>query len=499
MSRTAPSPPAARTRPTLWVEVVLTLALITLATILLNAGVFWLLSARGELERHTELTLATARAIRAQLEAPVTDREKAWRRALLGFRRGRIAISALWVTDRDGRPVLEVVGEAPAEPDIGLRAALYGREEHVRMAGSRLSGRIVEVTEPLMIGGAVSGAVRVAMPWEGVGPARSGLGYVLLYTLFSGTVISVFGYALLRRRLVAPIQRIRAGTARIAAGEFGYTVELDAARELEELTRALNVLSGSLAEYRQQTAEQVESLERANQELRQVQEELIRSEKLASVGRLAAGIAHEVGNPLAAVLGYTELLAEGVGDGALERDLLLRTRREVERIHRIIRELLDYARPGTGAAEPVALPALLEEAVHTVRPQPGFREVEVVVEAEVGLPRVRAEADKLHQVFVNLLLNAADAVAGPGRITLDARAEDDEVVVRCRDSGPGFNDADLPKVFEPFFTTKEPGQGTGLGLATCQRIIEGMGGWIRASNHPEGGAVLTLGLPAEQA
>lgn len=473
----------------------LALTLITLATILLNAGVFWLLTAQGELERHKELTIATARALRAQLEAPHPDQRDGWMRALDGFEHARIDVSALWITDEAGRLLVSAAGGPPSEPDGGLSAALQEQREHVELAGSALAGRVVVVTEPLIVNQQVAGAVRVALPWRGVGSVRSGLGFVLGYTLFSGLVIGIFGYILFRRRLIAPIRSLRTATRRIAEGELGYQVRIDASRELLELCDSLNAMSRSLDSYRARTAEQLRNLEAANAELRQVQDELIRSEKLASVGRISAGIAHEVGNPLAAVLGYFELLGQGTEMPEMERDLLARAQRELERIHRIIRELLDYARPGHGEPCPTALGPVLTEAVKVVAPMPAMRGVQVTVALAEGLAPVMAEADKLHQVFVNLLINAADAIGGTGAVSFTLREQGELLVLECRDSGPGFRTDDLPKVFEPFYTTKEPGRGTGLGLATCQRIVERYGGWIRASNHPEGGALITIGLP----
>lgn len=471
------------------------LTLITLATILLNAGVFWLLTAQGELERHKELTVATARALRFQLEAPHPDQLVGWKRALDGFQQARIDVTALRIVDAEGRPVEGGFGEPSTGLDADLSEALSEQEERVTMEGSALAGRVVVVTEPLVVDGSLAGAMRLALPWRGVGSIRSGLGFVLLYTLISGLFIGLFGYILFRRRLIAPIRSLRTATRRIADGELGYQVRVDASLELLELCESLNAMSRSLESYRQRTAEQVENLEAANAELRQVQEELIRSEKLASVGRISAGIAHEVGNPLAAVLGYFELLGQGVDLPEMERDLLNRAQRELERIHRIIRELLDYARPGHSEPCPTALGPVVIEAVKVVTPMPAMRGVRVSVDVPAGLPPVMAEADKLHQVIVNLMINAADAIGGVGTVRFGASVQGELLVLECRDSGPGFRAEDLPKVFEPFYTTKEPGRGTGLGLATCQRIVERYGGWIRAANHPEGGALITIGLP----
>ena len=122
----------------------------------------------------------------------------------------------------------------------------------------------------------------------------------------------------------------------------------------------------------------------------------------------------------------------------------------------------------------------------------------VHVEPAGELPRVIVEPGKVQQVLVNLLLNAAHALEGEGTVRLWAASRGDEVLLGCWDEGPGFPVEDLGKVFDPFFTTKAPGEGTGLGLATSQRIVEGLGGWMRAANHPEGGAEVTFTLPVQR-
>lgn len=477
-------------RPGLWAEIALALALLSLATILLNAALFWLLGNRLELERRTDLALSSGRSLRAQLES--ADPEH-WKRIVRAYGEGGLELSELYVVDEAMKEQAVVAGAPPSVPDASLREALYMKGESFEVQGPWFGQRSVVVTEPLVVGGRVHGALRLGVALPGGGPVSPGLGFVLGFTVLSATMVALFGYALFRRRLIQPVTELQDATQRIAGGDFGYTTELDAASELQELSGALNVLSVSLDSYRQRTAEQVKSLEQANVELQKVQEELIRSEKLASVGRLAAGIAHEVGNPLAAVLGYLEVLDQGV-EPELERELLGRARIEVDRIHIIIRQLLDYARPGEGQRDLVSARAMLEEAVATVRPQPAFKELTLSVDADPELPLIRVDGDKLHQVFVNLLLNAADAVGGEGRVMLSAAVEGGELCIRCEDSGGGIAAEDLSKVFEPFFTTKEPGAGTGLGLAMCLRIVEGEGGWIRAENVP-GGARVTLGLP----
>lgn len=488
-------------RPGLWVEIALTLALITLATILLNAGIFWLILQEAEEARRTELALSLSGALTAQLEVEATGEEPAegYRRILSAYKASELAVDELYVVDRQRRLLAGLVQEPAATGDRGLRAALESRTQFTEVQGSVWGDRAVVITSPIAPRGEAVGALRVRMPL--VSPSIPGgpWGFVLAYTGLSGLVIALFGFALFRRRLLGPIRDIQEGTMRIAGGEFGHLVQTDASRELLELTSALNTMSASLKAYRERTLQQVADLEAANEELRQAQEALVRSEKLAGVGRLAAGLAHEVGNPLSAVLGYVELLGQDLDDPATEADLVERSQRELARIHRIIRQLLDYARVGTGEAEDVDVSAALAQAAETVRAQPGLRHRTLVVEAEEGLPPVHMERDKLHQVLVNLLVNAAHAMGEgeAGRVRLVARGTPaGNVEIRCEDEGPGFSEVALDRALEPFFTTKDVGQGTGLGLATCLQVVEQAGGTLVLGNREEGGACVRIRLPS---
>jgi C4-dicarboxylate-specific signal transduction histidine kinase len=259
----------------------------------------------------------------------------------------------------------------------------------------------------------------------------------------------------------------------------------------------------ALARERARLAEKVSDLEQANAELVRARESLFRAEQLATLGRLASGVAHEIGNPLGAITGYVELARarlRAAPNPAVD-DLVVRIGSEAERIDSIVRELLDFARPAPLALHAVDLGAALDAAVRLAEVQGRFKGIEVEVERPSAL-RVRADERRLSQVLLNLLLNAADAMGGRGRVTLAARPlvrdrrEVVEVVVR--DTGPGIAPEHLPLLFEPFFTTKPPGQGTGLGLAVCHGIVASFGGSISAANAPGGGAVFTLELPRDQ-
>jgi two-component system, NtrC family, sensor kinase len=265
------------------------------------------------------------------------------------------------------------------------------------------------------------------------------------------------------------------------------------------LAVSFNRMAGELRKQKSALEERLSELERATSELRATRDQLVRSEKLASVGRLSAGIAHEIGNPLAAISGLVEILQMGGLSAAEHDEFLGRIRGETDRIHRIIRELLDYsrARPSQpAAAEPTNLAEVIEEAVKLVAPQKDLRQVTIERRVHDEAPIVRAPHDELTQVVLNLLLNAADAVAGDGTILLDLTRKGARIVLAVSDTGPGIPEALLAKIFDPFFTTKPPGKGTGLGLAVCLSLVERFGGKITAENGPSGGARFTVSLPA---
>jgi signal transduction histidine kinase len=240
-------------------------------------------------------------------------------------------------------------------------------------------------------------------------------------------------------------------------------------------------LAQRLRDERGRTRSQIEALETANQKLREAREDLARSERLASVGRLAAGVAHEVGNPVSALIGYAALMRERIAQGKDVVGYTERIEREASRIDRILRDLLDLARP------PAALQAVdLGRAVAAARGAVAPQHAKVAFETSLppDLPPVRGDEHYLSQVFVNLMTNAARA--GASRVRVSARVVDGGVRVEVEDDGKGIPAEVLPRLFEPFFTTAAPGEGSGLGLALCHATMERFGGSIAARNR--GGA-----------
>ncbi len=214
--------------------------------------------------------------------------------------------------------------------------------------------------------------------------------------------------------------------------------------------------------------------------LRAAQSQLVRSEKLASLGRLSAGIAHEVNNPLQAIRNCLELAIEDVDSKRpVDRELLTVAEQDVQRIRRIVSRLLDFARPGSGEMTPVDVPELISDVLRLVEPQLAREQVVVSKQIEPTRP-VRANEDQLKQVILNLILNAQQAMPGGGRLTIAVSQQGGELHIRFTDTGVGIPESDLGRIFDPFFSTKP--DGSGLGLSVSYGIIEGHGGRIEVSS-----------------
>ena len=356
--------------------------------------------------------------------------------------------------------------------------------------------------------GAVGAALLLALGLPLAARGRVRPGEIALLAAAVALAGIAVGGLLLWRWVGEPVSRILAAAESLGGDASGDLPILappeDGARPgLSRASVAFERAGAALAIERVRLAEKVRDLERTNAELVQTRESLLRAEQLATLGRLASGIAHEVGNPLGAITAYVELARarlDGTGPTSEGRDFLARIGAEAARIDAIVRDLLDFARPAPPALGPVDLSAAIDAAVRLARVQARFRDVEVQVDAAPGV-RIRADERRLAQVLLNLLLNAADAMGGRGRVRISVRraaagAAPSRVELEVADTGPGIPREHLPMIFEPFFTTKAPGQGAGLGLAVCHGIIASFGGTIVAENAPSGGAVFRIELAA---
>jgi signal transduction histidine kinase len=281
-------------------------------------------------------------------------------------------------------------------------------------------------------------------------------------------------------------------TAR-AAADVAFPHEFEGLRlEPEHLTSAFAQLAGRMLEANLALRGQVERLAALNRQLEAAREELLRAERLAILGRLAAGVAHEIGNPLGALLGFVDVAR---ADPAAQGEALLGIGTEALRIHRTLQELMEFARPGKMEITPVRLSAAVDAAVRLVRAHPRWRSMELELKVAPDLEPVQASEHHLVQVLVNLFLNAADACQGKGRLSVVASpAASSEIRLRVADDGPGIPQGSEAQIFEPFFTTKPRGEGTGLGLAICRQLMESFGAriWVERPAPPEHGAVFQL-------
>ena len=321
----------------------------------------------------------------------------------------------------------------------------------------------------------------------------------LFYMGLTAATVLLLTYVLLTYFIVRPIDRVRLGAERLAAGRLRTEVPVQGAAEVARLAATFNEMAAQLRADRASLQQRLEELERTTAELSATQEQLIRSARLAAVGRLSAGVAHEIGNPLAAIRGLLDLMRMGDLDPEEEKEFVERILRETERIHHTIRDLLDFSRSDpeqVGRVEGSAdLTDVVDDTVKLVDRQTRFRDVELEVDMEAGLRSVRGDHERLRQLLLNLLFNAADALEGKGRIAVRATNGDGCVRLSIEDDGPGVDEAILDQVFDPFVTTKAAGQGTGLGLAVCHTIVERLGGTITAANRQDGGAVFEVVMP----
>lgn len=294
---------------------------------------------------------------------------------------------------------------------------------------------------------------------------------VAVLALGVGVVMLVLGIALIEVQVARPLGHIRDAVGQVAMGNLEAAVPEEGPAELQSLAGSFNQMTQAL---RDRVAQ-----------IEQQREHLVRAEQLASVGRISAGIAHEVGNPLAAVLGYVELLLDPRSEPALDetqRDILERSRTQIERIQGIVTQLLHYARPTR--QQPVALSATdaARGLVRLLEHDPRCAEVTLTVEGEAST-KVYADPGLLDQVLRNLVVNGARATAqveteGPRRVTVFVETDGAQTHIDVQDSGAGVPEDVRDRLFEPFFTTAKAGEGTGLGLPICQGLVESMEGTL---------------------
>ena len=368
-----------------------------------------------------------------------------------------------------------------------------------------LAPRDVILSSSLWAKGQFSGSVAVFSDLESLyEKIRASEPVILGYIGMNALILVLFGIYLLSRTVVRPINRLVSLTEKFDGAIPIMQKEEAPNNEIGRLSQSLNHMLRELNANERKLKENILSLETANQEIKRAQEEMVESEKMASVGRLATGVAHEIGNPLGIILGYIELLQRGDLSLSEQKDFLVRMESEINRINRIVRDLLDFSRPSTAGQHDINANEVLEEVLTILGPQPLFEKVQVrrLLEAKAFI--VRISQDSLKQVFLNLIMNAVDAMAhergcagdsGESILTLESFNEEGFLIMRFSDTGCGMNPDDIKRIFDPFFTTKPPGKGTGLGLSICYTIMDQVGGRIRAESEPGRGSTIMIKMP----
>jgi two-component system NtrC family sensor kinase len=396
---------------------------------------------------------------------------------------------------------------------------------------------------PLWIHGKIVGGIQIEISFEDVMDyLLKSQRMILISLIFDAIVLIAFGSFLLSRILVKPLKDLIRLTQKISEGDFSQTIEVTSKNEIGQLLSSFNRMTERLKENQESIEKNLKSLELANKKLKQAQEELIRTEKLASIGRFAAGVAHEVGNPLGAILGYTSILDKGGIDQGETKDYLKRIENEIERINRIVRELLDFSKPSKFEIRDIEVNSVIKNTLSLLSHQKNFKDIETQLELQPDLPLIKGDESQFSQVLINIILNAMDAMPNGGHLKIQTenlmvgnlyedtfqlffhpRRKGDPmesdysqlrkpdplsallsksskserlVKIRISDTGIGIEQENLEKIFDPFFTTKGPDRGTGLGLSISLSIIESMDGRIRVESEVGKGSTFEIYFPA---
>jgi hypothetical protein len=431
--------------------------------------------------------------------------------------------------------------------DILLEKAIQRGElsAEVENSGSFLSAdyKKMKLYAPLRHQGKIVGGIQMEAPILDLMANLLESKKIILITIISDAlVLIIFGSFLLSRVLVNPIKDLVRLTKRISDGDFSQSIEVTSKNEIGQLMESFNRMIERLKENQESLGNYLESLESTNKQLKEAQEELIRTEKLASIGRFAAGVAHEVGNPLGAILGYTSILKKEGIDREESKDYMSRIEGEIDRINKIVRGLLDYARPSKSEIREVEINKIIESTLALLSYQTNFKSIQTLLDLQSDLPLIKGDEPQLTQVFINMILNAIDAMPTGGTLQIQTQTHvieylhadrpqhiyaprrrsdpmesdysylrkhhpffagltrfsrgDRLVKVGITDTGSGIKKEDLENIFDPFFTTKAPDKGTGLGLSISLRIVESLGGEIRVESEVGKGTTFELYFPA---
>lgn len=403
-----------------------------------------------------------------------------------------------------------------SSPRFG-RTRFFSDQNGKRMLGSTA----VIHNEPTCAGAAchksveeqpVLGVLDIVYPLDNIEHTLRSNTYTIFGLSFGFIVLAGFLVAYLVHRMIyLPLKDLESGAEKLAAGDLANTIPVRSKDEFGQLAHSFNSMTDALRKSHDELEEWGKTLEQkveeATHELHKAQAESARSEKLASVGLLAAGIAHELNNPLTGVLTFSHLVRKNLPDGSPDAEDLDLVIRETKRCASIIRRLLDFSREKKPEKTFSNLNTLVEETVHLIDQSAQFVDIDITTDLDGGLPEIWLDENLIKQVIMNMLVNAQHAIEGEGRITIktrllapedrpDAMKEPQEVAeISITDTGCGIPEGDLQRIFDPFFTTKGVGKGTGLGLSVSHGTIEAHGGVIEVDSTVGKGTEFRIYLP----
>ena len=306
---------------------------------------------------------------------------------------------------------------------------------------------------------------------------------LFLLALMLGGAAGVVGIWI-SRRLSRPLESLSVVAKEVGSGRFDVPIDVSGEDEVGALATALRRMIGGLRD--------------RDEKLRLANAALVQSEKMAAIGQLSAGLAHEVKNPLAGILGFAQLSKRKIDDPAALRNNLDVIERETRRCSEIIGSLMQFARQERPERRPTDVTAAVQHAISIVDHQLSLKKVTIVQDLAPALPDVLGNANQLEQALINLMINAQQAMQPDGgKVTVRTAYTGGQVRVSVEDTGPGVPEDIRQRIFEPFFTTKKVGQGTGLGLSVTYGLIKDHGGEITVGSGSTGGALFTITLPAQ--
>ncbi|OGP73053.1 MAG: hypothetical protein A2V86_17195 [Deltaproteobacteria bacterium RBG_16_49_23] len=326
---------------------------------------------------------------------------------------------------------------------------------------------------------------------------------MLLSGIISVIVLSLLSSLLFTRFLNRPIDNLLAATKTAAQGNLDQTVAIRSHDELGELAGSFNNMILELKRSRDAIEGWTQTLEQRVQErtreLQEVQDQLIRAGKMAALGELAAGVAHEINNPLTGVLTFSSLILKKLEENHPWKKDMENIVQQTTRCRNIVKGLLDFARQRKPDKKEWDIHFLIDRTVTLVENQARFQNIKIVKELKADMPMLSVDGDQIQQVFMNIIINAADAIGGNGgTLTIKTESHDKIAEISFTDTGCGMSKEHLSKIFTPFFTTKETGKGTGLGLAITYGIVQSHGGDIEVASETGKGSTFRIKLPVEK-